>query len=158
MSANDFEKNPIEQTEAAKQALHARAVFDASLEHIDADIRRRLRDARGYVLQSAAKRQRPAWALPLGAALATALALVVFWPHVSPPTPAPIKATGDVAIVAAAPQTHGNSSVTENIGVDNALADSLTGDGSEGADPELLGNLDFYDWLAKQPALARSGG
>ena len=157
MTANEFEKNPIEQTNAAAQA-RVRAVFDASLAHIDADTRRRLRDARGDALQASSKQRSPAWALPLGAAFATALALVAFWPHASPPTPAPIHATAGAAIVAITPQSHGNSGITEDANVDNALADSLPGDGSEGADPELLGNLDFYNWLAKQPVLARSGG
>ena len=159
MNADEFEKTRIEQKDI-EQALRARAVFDASVTHIDADIRRRLRDARGYALQPATRRQRPSWALPIGAAFATALALVVFWPHASPPTSIPIHATGGTAIVALAPQTQASSGVTENASVDNALADSLPGDGSgsDGADPELLGNLDFYGWLAKQPVLAHSGG
>ena len=157
MTANEFEKNPIEQTNAAKQA-RVRAVFDASLTHIDADTRRRLRDARGYALQASSKQHSPTWALPLGAAFATALALVAFWPHASPPITAPIHTTAGGAIVAITPQTHANSGITEDANLDNALADSLPGDGSEGADPELLGNLDFYNWLAKQPVLARSGG
>ena len=158
MSADDFEKSPIEQTQHAEQALRARAAFDASVAHIDADIRRRLHDARSHALRPAAKRQRPVWALPLGAVFATALVLVMFWPHAPPLTPAPIHATAGAAIVAVAPQTHGSSGVTEDASVDSALADSLPGGGSDGADPELLGNLDFYTWLAKQPALARSGG
>ena len=157
MTAKEFEKNPIEQTDAAEQA-RTRAVFDASLAHIDADTRRRLRDARGDALQASSKPRPAAWALPLGAAFATALALVAFWPHASPPISAPIHATAGAAIVAVTPQPHGNFGITEDANVDNALADSLPGDGSEGADPELLGNLDFYGWLAKQPVLARSGG
>jgi hypothetical protein len=157
MSANEFEKNRIEQKDV-EQALCARAVFDASVMHIDADTRRRLRDSRGYALRPASQRHRPAWALPIGAAFATALALVVFWPHASPPTSAPIHATDGAAIVAIAPQTHGNPGMTDDTSVDNALADSLPGGGSDGADPELLGNLDFYGWLAKQPVLAHSGG
>ena len=167
MNANEDEKNRFDQTSAewinAEQArsnhtLRARAAFDASVGHIDADTRRRLRDARGDALQASSKPHTAAWALPLGAAFATALALVAFWPHASPPTSAPIHATAGAAIVAITPQPHGNSGITEDVNVDNALADSLPGDGSEGADPELLGNLDFYGWLAKQPALARSGG
>jgi hypothetical protein len=157
MNAGGFEKTLIEQTQM-EQALRARAAFDASVTHIDADTRRRLRDARGYALRPASKRQRPAWALPIGAAFATAFALVVLWPHASPPTPAPIRATVGAAIVAVAPQTHAGASVKEDVSVDNALADSLPGEGSDGADPELLGNLDFYGWLAKQPVLDHSGG
>ena len=157
MTANDFEKSPIEQTRIehrhAEQA--ARAAFDASLTHIDADTRRRLRDARGDALQPASKRLRPAWALPIGAAFATTLALVLFWPHASPPASAPIHATGAVAV---APQTPSSRAVAEAASVDSALVDSLPGESSDGADPELLGNLDFYGWLAKQPALARQGG
>lgn len=152
MNAGEFEENNIEQ------ALRARAVFDASVTHIDSDTRRRLREARGYALQSASNRRRAAWALPIGAAFATALALVVFWPHASKPTSVPIQATGGTAIVAAAPQFHADSRTTEDASVDSALADSLPGDSSDGADPELLGNLDFYGWLAKQPVLTRSGG
>ena len=152
MNAGEFEKTNVEQ------ALRARAAFDASVTHIDADTRRRLREARGYALQPATNRRRPAWALPIGAAFATALALVMFWPHASPPTSVPSQATGGTAIVAVAPQTQGNSGVAEDVSVDNALADSLPGGGTDGADPELLGNLDFYGWLAKQPVLAHSGG
>jgi hypothetical protein len=152
MNANEFEKMNTEQT------LRTRAAFDASVTHIDADTRRRLRDARDYALRPASKRKRPAWALPIGAAFATALALVVFWPHASQPISVPSRAAGDTAVVAVAPKTQGNSGVTEDASVDNALADSLPGGGTDGADPELLGNLDFYGWLAKQPVLTRSGG
>lgn len=154
MNADEFEKPQFEQ------AAHARALFDASVAHIDADTRHRLRDARGHALQpQSAAWLRRAWALPVGAALATVLALVVFWPHASAPGPAQVSgATDGAAIVAVAPQTHANDGSVEDTSVDNAIADSLIGNGTDGADPELLGNLDFYGWLAKQPALARNGG
>lgn len=157
MSASEFEKNRIKHTDA-EHALQARAVFDSSVAHLDADTRRRLRDVRDYALKPLAQRQRPAWMLPVGATFATALALVVLWPHASPTPSTPTHVTAANSTVATMPGTHVNAVVAEDTSVDNALADSLPGDGSDGADPELLGNLDFYGWLAKQPVLVHSGG
>ncbi len=143
----------------AAQTLRARTAFDASVAHIDADTRRRLRDARAYALRPRpAAHFRPAWALPIGAAFATAFALLAFWPHASPTAPAPLNQSAHTAMATVAPPTRDSSRATLDSGVDSALADSLIGGGSDGADPELLGNLDFYGWLAKQPALTRSGG
>jgi len=172
MNVNEDEKSRFDQTSTQKisaeqarsnQTLRARAAFDASVGHIDADTRRRLRDARVDALQPVSKRQRPGWALPLGAAFATALALVVFWPHASIKLPATADATHGPLIAAVsanviADPTH-DSALSEDASLDNALlADNLIGDSNDAADPELLGNLDFYGWLAQQPALIRSGG
>lgn len=151
MNANEFEKI------STNQELKARAAFDASVRHVDTDTRRRLRDARAHALQPVSSRQRPSWALPLGVAFASALALVVFWPHASINAPATANATHGVATVAAADQSPDNANVGEDSSVDSALAESLIGDSGDGADPELLGNLDFYGWLAKQPALGSGG-
>jgi hypothetical protein len=140
------------------QSLHARAAFEASLAHLDADTRRRLRNARGYALQPGSQRLRPAWLLPAGAAFATALALIVFWPHASIPTPARTKPADGAATAAVTGEARDSHRVTADAAVDSVLADSLIGDGGDGADPELLGNLDFYDWLAKQPPMAPKGG
>lgn len=162
MSANEFDKIRMEQNRMqpnnTQHATRARAVFETSVAHIDADTRRRLRDARDHALRTAAKQQRPAWALPLGAALTAAVALVLFWPHAPVKTPAIVNPRTATAIATAENPARRSVVAFEDSSVDSTLADGLIGDGSDGADPELLGNLDFYDWLARQPALARQGG
>lgn len=164
MNADELDNTLVENIRPEKieaaQILRARTAFDASVVHIDADTQRRLRDARAYALRPrSAAHFRPAWALPIGAAFATAFALLAFWPHASPPAPALPHQSAHAAMAAVAPQTGESSRATPDSSVDSALADSLIGGGgSDGADPELLGNLDFYGWLAKQPALTRSGG
>lgn len=135
-------------------ALRACAAFNDSVERIDADTRGRLRSLRMRA-QSGEPRHAPArWAWPTGAALTAALALAVFLPRMPH---APMAATKPAATIAIAAQPAASQTVA--LHTDSATVGNLaTPDALETADPELLSDLDFYGWLAKQPNHSASGG
>lgn len=134
-------------------ALRSRAAFNDSVERIDPNTRSRLRDLR-LRAQDRESRSAPArWAWPAGAALTAALALAVFMP-LMPHTQVKSMQPTTIAIAAQPAATttivqRGDPSTVTNIAAPDAL---------EAADPELLSDLDFYGWLAKQPNHSATGG
>jgi hypothetical protein len=142
MNANDIEL-----------ALRARAAFNDSVERIDADTRSRLRELRLRAQYRERRHVSARWIWPTGAALTAALALAVFLPRM-PHAPSTVAQTTTVAATPRPATTltvAQSSDPTEIINV--AAPDAL-----ETADPELLRDLDFYGWLAKQPNHSASGG
>lgn len=143
MNANDIEN-----------ALRARAAFNDSVEHIDADTRRRLRELRLHALSGKAPRARASWLWPVGAAaLAASLAAIVLLPPMQHAPSSAIPVT--TAVVAARPTpamstTHPAQTATIN--------EIVASDPIETVDPDMLSDLDFYGWLAKQPSTDASGG
>jgi hypothetical protein len=139
MNANDIET-----------ALRARAAFNESVEHIDADTRRRLRELRLQVLNT--KPQRARWMWPVGAALASALAVVVFLPPMlrAPAASDPVTTAEVAQPVPTSATVHPAHMATTN--------EIVASDTIEVVDPDMLSDLDFYGWLAKQPNTDASGG
>lgn len=142
MNANDIEL-----------AMRARAVFNDSVECIDADTRNRLRELRVRAQQGKPHHSPARWMWPTGAVLTAALALAVFLPrlpHTQVTAALPVTTAIAVRPAAALTAIHrgGSATVTEI-----AAPDPL-----EATDPELLSDLDFYGWLAKQPGHSASGG
>ncbi|MEO7478819.1 MAG: hypothetical protein ABIT64_06280 [Lysobacteraceae bacterium] len=140
MNANDVEL-----------ALRARAAFNDSVDRIDADTRRRLRDLRLRAQHGKQRRTTPLWAWPAGAALAASLTLVAFMPRLLHD-----QATAAIATVHVAQSNTGPAVVR----VDDAIvkAQASRQDPLEVVDPDMLSDLDFYGWLAKQPSVEASGG
>ncbi len=135
-------------------ALRARAAFNASVDSVDADTRRRLRAIRLHAQHDEPRRAKARWAWPAGAALTAALALAVFLPRL-PHAPAATTPIATVAIthpVTAFAATH---PARAQIATTNQVAAS---DPIEAADPDMLSDLDFYGWLAKQPNTHATGG
>lgn len=132
MNADDIERT-----------LRARAAFDASVDHVDADTRRRLRDMRQHALRPAVSRPHARWLIPGGAALATALVVAVVVPRLQHGSGAQ-----DPAPIAHAPRAIAATAVDPAAPV-AGYASTL--DPMEDADPDMLSDLDFYGWLAKQP-------
>ena len=137
-------------------ALRARAAFNESVEHIDADTRNRLRGLRLRAQQGEPRPATARWVWPTGAALTAALALAVFLPRMAhaPAVTVGQPATPGVAI-AVPPAPAG--SVAQR-GGSTHVSDSVAPDAMESTDPELLRDLDFYGWLAKQSGDNASGG
>jgi hypothetical protein len=136
-------------------ALRARAAFNDSVERIDADTRNRLRSLRLRAQQGESRHSTARWAWPTGAALTAALALAVFLPHMPHSATATTAQPTPAVAAAATPAPAGSivqSTAPTNI-LENAAPDAM-----ESADPELLRDLDFYGWLAKQPGNNASGG
>jgi hypothetical protein len=146
MNANDIE-----------MALRARAAFNDSVDAIDADTRRRLRDLRLHAQRVAPRRTNARWIWPAGAALTAALALAVFMPRLPQAPTAAIPATA--VVVATAQHSPIASARDETPAVaQTAIPDSVDAPSLETADPDMLSNLDFYGWLAKQPSTGNTGG
>ncbi len=142
MNANDIEL-----------ALRSRAAFNDSVACIDADTRRRLRELRLRAQQAEPIRRTTArWAWPLGAALTAAMALVVFMPRTPHASAAPMPTT----IVAVA--SHATNQAVINPSNTTSVSMAVSADAFDAADPEMLSDLDFYGWLAEQPANDSSGG
>jgi hypothetical protein len=139
MNANDIETT-----------LRARAVFNDSIERIDADTRRRLRELRLQALNG--KPQTARWIWSAGAVLAAALALVVFLPRM-PRAPA-ARVPETTAVVA----KRATTPVTARPAQTTAANEIAASDPIEVVDPDMLTDLDFYGWLAKQPGTDASGG
>ena len=142
MNANDIEL-----------ALRARAAFNDSVACIDADTRRRLRDLRLRAQHTPKAHSSTRWTWPVGAALTAAFALVVFLPRM-PHASSPAMPATTVAVVAphTATQVAGHPAIA-TAGAVVAASDSL-----DAVDPDMLSDLDFYGWLAKQPANTSPGG
>lgn len=144
MNANDIEL-----------ALRARAVFNDSVERIDADTRRRLREMRLHV-RHAEPRSTPArWVWPGGAAMAAALAMAVFLPRLLYPHMTAAQPT--TASVATTTRPAATSIIGDRSDLTTATH-AAAPDALETVDPELLSDLDFYGWLANQPNHRASGG
>jgi hypothetical protein len=146
MNANDIEL-----------ALRARAAFNDSVERLDADTRRRLREVRLRALQGEVRHAGSRWMWPAGAALTAALALAVLLPRLPQ---APTAPTLPAAPVVVAPQPMSSASMAgDNMAAvaKSATSDAIEAPTPETADPDMLSDLDFYGWLAKQPA-GDSGG
>jgi len=139
MNANDIETT-----------LRARAAFNESIERIDGDTRRRLRESRVQALR--AKPQRARWMWPAGAALAAAIALVLCMPDMSL---APPKRVPDRTVEVA---RHAMTPVVAHPGQTTTASEVAVSEPIEVVDPDLLSDLDFYGWLAKQPGTDASGG
>jgi len=142
MNANDIET-----------ALRTRAAFNDSVEHIDTDTRRRLRELRLHALNGRPRRQHAIWMWPAGAALTAVFAVILFLPRIphAPAVAAPAtsaSATAQPATTMAA--THPAQSATTN--------EIVASDPIEAVDPDMLSDLDFYGWLAKQPSTDAAGG
>lgn len=163
--------------------LRARAAFNASVEHLDDDTRRRLRAARLRALEPKASAHGHRWLWPAGAALAAALAIVVVLPRMTPApiTPQPIASSVTDAQTTMAPlgastatASNGATSATsahviatatpaepileQPILATNAGHETLDASTVDTADPEMLDQLDFYGWLAQQPDSSHGGG
>ncbi len=141
MNANDIEL-----------ALRARATFNDSVECIDADTRHRLRALRLRAQAGEPPRTGMRWILPAGALLFAACGLLVLVPRMSH---APV-ASAPTARVAAAQPVAPATTVQRNPGI--ADARTTKPDSLDAVDPDMLSDLEFYGWLAKQPALDASGG
>ncbi len=142
MNANDIEL-----------ALRARAAFNDSVECIDTDTRRRLRELRLRAQHTQKRHSSTRWAWPVGAALTAAFALVVFLPRMPHAPAAKMPAATVVAVV---PRT-ATQAAFHPIGI-AAVAAAVPSDSLEAVDPDMLSDLDFYGWLAKQPANTSPGG
>ncbi|MBS0213874.1 MAG: hypothetical protein JSR26_11970 [Proteobacteria bacterium] len=145
--------------------LRARASFEASVEHLDRDTRQRLRAIRGRALDGGA---RPAawlrWAWSGGVVATAALALAVFLPHLphAPVQPAGTPAHGDTAAIVLASASSPAASTAIDAAVKPVLATSTTHASEAGtietADPDMLSDLDFYDWLSRQHSESQNTG
>jgi hypothetical protein len=143
MNANDIEL-----------ALRARAAFNDSVERIDANTRGRLREQRLRVQQDQRRHAPARWMWPTGAALTAALALAAFLPRM-PHAPMASQPATSIVAVAVRPATALTIAQPSN---PTAVTNVAAPDALETADPELLSDLDFYGWLAKQPSHSASGG
>jgi hypothetical protein len=139
-------------------ALRSRAAFNESVEHLDADTRRRLREARLRAQQGETRRTGSRWIWPTGAALTAALALAVFLPPrlAHAPTATTSAPAVVVAPLRASPAVPTNSD-TETAAQTGA-PDMAEASSPETADPDMLNDLDFYGWLAKQQDNGKTGG
>ncbi|MDN5924693.1 MAG: hypothetical protein L0H70_06805 [Xanthomonadales bacterium] len=108
----------------------ARRLFVQSCAALDADTRDRLRGARTRALQAAPIRRKPHMLLlPASAMAASVLAVAMLWNYQPAPSIAP-----------APPSSHITKAVPDN------------------ADIDLYSDLEFYRWLANQPAVAQTHG
>ena len=139
-------------------AMRSRATFNDGVDRIDADTRRRLRDVRLRAQQGEARQAATRWMWPAGAALTAALALAVFLPRL-PQAPA---TTTHAAPIASATQ-HSASLASTAREIPDSVVETATSDSAETPtletiDPDMLSNLDFYGWLAKQHVTGKAGG
>jgi hypothetical protein len=142
MNANDIEL-----------ALRSRAAFNSSVDSLDADTLRRLRDVRLHALQPRARPAGMRWLWPAGAVATAAIALATFLPHTQMATVTPSTSGGVVASGAASTVRDAHASIAQT-----ATSDLLQAPSVEAADPDALSDLEFYRWLATQPGNGSSGG
>lgn len=138
-------------------ALRTRAAFNDSIERIDADTRQRLRNLRLRALQGEGQRGALRWAWPVGAGLAAVLALAMFVP-ILPRVPMPTTPVTPITAAATTPIAPAPADSIARQDVPTTSGATPAPDAMETTDPELLSNLQFYGWLAKQPARNASGG
>ncbi|HTA65780.1 MAG TPA: hypothetical protein VK753_09755 [Xanthomonadaceae bacterium] len=137
-------------------ALRARAAFNDSTDRLDPDTRRRLRDLRLRALQGKGPHARARWMWPAGVATASALALAVFIPHLPQLPTTTIHAPAAGVVPSQAVQTTAAHAVNNPVAA--AVPDAPEATTLETADPDMLSDLDFYGWLAKQPGNGNTGG
>jgi hypothetical protein len=128
-------EHDVERPEAALER-RTRAVFEASVEQLDAGTRARLRAARLAAVAELESRQRPAWQgwLPMAVAASAALVAVLLW-----------RAPGESPVPVA------SSGATEAI---DALEIVAAGD-----DLDLVAeDLEFYVWLEQGELDGHNGG
>ncbi len=145
MNANDIEI-----------ALRARAAFNDSVDSVDADTRRRLRDLRLYALHPNRRPARALWVWPTGVALTAALALAVFLPRIPHAPPAAAAAIPMATATGVQPAAIPASATQAFATTATQIASSDPVEAA--ADPDMLSDLDFYGWLAKQPGSSGKGG
>lgn len=115
-------------------ARHARELYRRAGPQVDPAMAARLRAARREALAGAGHRRMP-WMVPAGACAVAALALVALWQPLH----------GPATIATMAP--------TATVSAD--AAEALPPDADQ-TDPALYQNLDFYAWLAQQPAVSQA--
>jgi len=140
-----------------ERTLRARAAFNESVERLDPDTCQRLRAARVAALEARPRIGSSArWTWPAGA-LAAALAIALFVPRLTiAPAGTPASAASPAAAASSAPMAaiaSASPATTPAAGAESSDAPSL-----ETTDPEMLADLEFYGWLAKQPGTAVPGG
>lgn len=133
-------------------ALRSRAAFNDSVDHLDTDTRRRLRDMRLHALQPRARATGTRWLWPAGAAVTAAIALAAFLPHAPFGPASPTAPRGDLASSAAPPARDARPAIAET------ASDLMQPPSVDTADPEALSDLEFYRWLARQPGNSSPGG
>lgn len=147
MNADDIEKT-----------LRARATFDASVDRLDRDTRLRLRAARLKALETGARPARTGWMWGAGMATAAALALAVFMPLL-PRTPAPVASTSGPIVVASRPAASSPLEAAASPALSANAQDAAVDAGElDAADPDMLSDLEFYGWLARQPGSTNDVG
>lgn len=117
------------KTPANQFEKRAHELFVQSCDQLDAGTRMRLREARGNALTGKPPRRKLPMLLPAGAMAASVLALAVTW-HGS----------------GAPPTTHQPAAQATTTST-QAVPDN--------ADVDMYSDLDFYRWLAQQPAVAQ---
>ncbi|TAN09052.1 MAG: hypothetical protein EPN38_00735 [Rhodanobacteraceae bacterium] len=138
-----FHNPPARPPDAAAVAARAQAIFSTACDNVDSYHARRLDLARQHAVRGYAPHPTlRMWAPLAGAAACCVLVAGILWTR-----PAP-RAHGTAAprITAAVPQTAATPA-------DDAAAVDV---GSGQA--EMMQNLDFYRWLAAQPAVAVAPG
>jgi hypothetical protein len=125
---------PTIDPEFSELAARARALYLRASQDVDTATAARLRAARRSALEAGDTAPRLLrWMMPAGAVAVAALAVVVVWQPMRHTLP---KATPSAI---------------------SADVDDLPPD-ADSADPALYQNLDFYAWLAQQPAPKRRAG
>jgi len=130
--------------------LRARASFDASVERLDRDTRQRLRTARLKALEADVRPTRANWMWGAGMATAAALALAVFMPLL-PRTPAPVAMTSNPVAVAPRAVTSSPLEAAASPALSANTQEAVDAGELDTADPDMLSDLEFYGWLARQP-------
>ncbi len=125
-----------ETTSTTEFEARARQLYRHAASDLDTHMAARLRAARRDALQGdTTARHRQRWMMPAGAVAAGVLAVAVFWqPLRTAQTPPPHGATASVA---------------------HSTNNDLPPDPGD-TDPGMEQNLDFYAWLADQPAPQRA--
>lgn len=118
-------------TPANQFEQRARELFVQSCDQLDANTRMRLREARNNALAGKSPRRKSHMLLPAGAMAASVLALAITWHYGGMPRTRHASGQTTTASTQAAP---------------------------DNADVDMYDDLDFYRWLAQQPAVAERSG
>ena len=117
-----------------------RALYRRTADEVDTATAARLRASRRRALDAADKPRLARWLMPAGAVAACLLAVVVIWPS----TPHG--------------SAHGGGTATTTLA---STSDTGLPPDPDSSDPAMYQDLDFYAWLADQPATTsatRHGG
>jgi hypothetical protein len=126
---------PTIDPEFRELADRARELYLRASRDVDTAAAARLREARRTALDAGESAPRALrWMMPAGAMAVAALAVIVVWQPMRHATPIP-------------------APTAVNAGIDDDLPPD-----ADSADPALYQNLDFYAWLAQQPASKRPTG